>query len=121
METNPDLNVDKAFGREIMTPEDVSQFLQKSLSWVYKHWQALGGVKLGGSLLFPSREDLYVSLFCKREGVEVRLHPERQKVHGRLVQNQERGSAGRGKKKRGVEQSEACRGDSNRHGLLGAG
>ena len=67
METNLDLNVDNASKGAIMTPEDVARFLKKSLSWVYKHWQELGGVKLGGSLLFPSKEDLYVSLFGKRQ------------------------------------------------------
>jgi len=40
---------------DIMTPEEVAQFLHKSPSWVYKNWQLLGGVKLRGSLFFPSK------------------------------------------------------------------
>ena len=48
----------------IMTPEEVARFLKKSTSWVYKNWQRLGGVKLGGSLFFPRKEDLYEHIFC---------------------------------------------------------
>lgn len=60
---NEEGSVDISLSREIMTPEDVALFLKKSLSWVYKHWQELGGVKLGGSLMFPSKEDLYCNLY----------------------------------------------------------
>ncbi len=41
-----------------MTPEEVAQLLKTNLTWVYKHRQELGGVKLGGSLFFPKKEDL---------------------------------------------------------------
>lgn len=33
---------------DILTAEEVAQYLKKSLSWVYKHWQILGGVKARG-------------------------------------------------------------------------
>ena len=48
-----DFDVDTKPVKDIMTPEEVAQFLRKSLSWVYKNWRLLGGVKLGGSILFP--------------------------------------------------------------------
>ena len=51
--------IDRLPEPEIMTPEEVACYLKKSLSWVYKHWQILGGVKLGGSILFPSKEELH--------------------------------------------------------------
>ena len=57
--------------RDIMTPEEVAQYLHKSLSWVYKNWKILGGRKLRGSLFFPTKEDLYEHLFNTGEGVEV--------------------------------------------------
>jgi predicted DNA-binding transcriptional regulator AlpA len=57
--------VDTNSDRDILTPEEVALFLRKSLSWVYKHWQELGGRKLAGSLLFPKKEDLYELLFRK--------------------------------------------------------
>ncbi len=60
---------------EIITVEETAQYFQKSTSWVYNHWKLLGGRKLGGSLFFPKKEDLYEYLFCKNKGVEVRLHP----------------------------------------------
>lgn len=61
--------------KHIMTPEETAQYLRKSLSWVYKNSALLGGRKLGGSLFFPAKEDLYERIFEKRERVEVRLHP----------------------------------------------
>jgi hypothetical protein len=49
--------IDKNLSPEIMTPEEVALYLRKSTSWVYKHWQELGGRKLGGSLFFPRKEE----------------------------------------------------------------
>ena len=78
--------------------------MRKSTSWVYKNWQALGGRKLGGSLFFPKKEDLYERLFCKRQGqgVALRFHLEGDQAYGDLVQNQNRGKNSRGIKKKGV-------------------
>ena len=59
--------------KNILTPEETAKYLKKSVSWVYKHAEELGGRKLGGSLFFPAEEDLYEFIFCKRKGVEVRL------------------------------------------------
>ena len=99
--------IDNNLNLDILTPEEVAFYLRKSTSWVYKHWQELGGRKLGGSLFFPGKEDLYERLFCQRKGVEVRLHPERDPAHGGLVQNQKRGPKGRIKTKRGDSKPEA--------------
>ena len=49
-----------------MSPEAIAQFLRKSVSWVCKHSKELGDVKLGGSLLFSSKEDLHERLFKKK-------------------------------------------------------
>jgi len=113
--------VDINFRNEIMTPEEVAQYLRKSLSWVYKNWKILGGRKLRGSLFFPGKEDLYERLFYKGKGVEVRLHPEGNQAYGNLVQNQKRGKGRRIQEKRGGEESKAYDPDPNRHGILGAG
>lgn len=74
--------------KHIMTPEEAAQYLRKSPSWVYKHAALLGGRKLGGSLFFPAKEDLYERLFQQGKGVALRLHPEGNQVHGGLVQHQ---------------------------------
>ena len=111
--------IDKNFDCDIMTPEEVAQYLHKSVSWVYKHWQLLGGRKLGGSLFFPNKENLYEHIFGKREGVEVRLHPERDQAIRSLVQNKNRGNKSQRGKKGGTE--EATTRDPNRHGLFGPG
>ncbi len=105
----------------IMTPEEVAQYLRKSLSWVYKNWRLLGGRKLRGSIFFPKKEDLYERLFSKGEGMEIRLHPERSQVYKQLVQNQNRGQRGRIQKKVGDSKPEGGEGDPDRHGILGIG
>jgi hypothetical protein len=106
----------------IMSPEEVAQFFHKSISWVYKNWKILGGRKLGGSLFFPNKEDLYEHLFYQGQRVEVRFHPERKPFYKERLQNKDKGQAGRGKKKGGDKKpTTADRGDDpNRHGLLGA-
>ena len=113
---------------DILTPEETAQYLRKSLSWVYKNWQMLGARKLGGSLFFPRKEDLYEHLFCKKQGVEVRLHPKGNQAHGSLIQDKNHGKTSRSKKKGGDKKSNATgattgadREDSNRHGLFRLG
>ena len=112
-------SIDKKSSSKIMTPEEVAAFCQKSTSWVYAHWEALGGVKLGGSLLFPSKEDLYELLFHKRQGLASRLHAKRETIHGDVVQNKKGGKKSRRGKTEGVEQTGGD--DPNRHGILGSG
>jgi hypothetical protein len=116
-----DANIDLNSKHEIMTPEEVAQYLRKSLSWVYKHWQVLGGRKLGGFLFFSGKENLYEHIFGQREGVEIRLHSKRKQVHKCLVQNKNRGKTIRGKEKGKAEETTTISADPNRHGLLGAG
>lgn len=117
--------VDKKKQLEVLHPEDVAQFLRKSVSWVYKHWKDLGGVKIGGSILFPNEETLYEHLFHRRKGVEVRLHPEETTVHRPMVSDEKRGKASRSKKKGGNSKpgdssdNDGGGEDPNRHNLLG--
>ena len=108
--------------KNILTPEETAQYLKKSVSWVYKNAEILGGRKLGGSLFFPAEEDLYEYLFGKRKGVEVRLHPKRQTAHKNMVQNQKRGQASRGQKKGGSTKpgnSDDHGSNINRHDIFG--
>lgn len=112
--------IDKSSNNDILTPEEVAQYLHKSLSWVYKNWKVLGGKKLRGSLFFPNKEELYEHLFHKRERMEVRLHPKRNQVYKCFVFNQGRGKIGFGKKKGVDKESKTEDKDPNRHKLLGA-
>ena len=102
----------------ILTPEEVAQYLRKSSSWVYKNQKVLGGRKLGGSVFFPRKEELYERIFCERERMEVRLHPDPKQVHKNRIQNQGKSQKSRSKKKGGNKQSKN-RGDPNRHNLFG--
>ncbi len=104
-----------------MTPEEVAQYFRKSPSWVYRNWKILGGRKLGGSLFFPDKEDLYEHIFSQRKRVEVRLHPKRNQEHQRLVRNQNQSKTSGIQKKGGTKKPETSDRDPNRHGLLGVG
>ena len=108
-------NIDTSIEYSILTPEEVAKFLHKSVSWVYKHSEELGGRKLGGSLFFPRKEELYEHLFPKRERMEVRFHPNSKQVHKIRIQNKNRGQKKVGGRK------PKNRDDPNRHGLLGTG
>jgi hypothetical protein len=107
--------------KHITTPEEAAQYLRKSLSWVYKNSAILGGRKLGGSLFFPAKEDLYEHIFCKRERVEIRFHPQGNQAYGSLVQNKNRGQSIRGRKKKGDKEPQIGAEDSNRYGLFDIG
>ena len=106
---------------DIMNIQEAAEYLRKSTSWVYKNWKALGGRKLGGSLIFPNKEDLYESIFQKRKGVEVRFHPEGDEAHRHLVQNQKRSKKSGSRKKKGGIKSTSSSQNTNRHGILGTG
>jgi len=117
-------SIDTEFENDILRPEEVAQYLRKSTSWVYKNWRELGGRKLGGSLFFPRKENLYERLFGKGKGLEVRLQPGRNQAHEGLVQTKTgRPKSGHiekgGVKKSGSDDKSA--GNPNRHGILGSG
>lgn len=104
--------------QRIMTPDEVALFFKKSTSWVYKNWKKLGGAKLGGSLFFPSKEDLYEQLFQEGKGVEVRLRPQGNQVYRSLVQNKKRSSTSKITKGGRIKESTTATENPNRHGLL---
>jgi len=116
--------VDIGEQKKIMTVEEVAHYLQKSISWVYKNWKILGARKLGGSLFFPNKENLYECIFNKEKRMEVRFHPETDSAYRAGFQDKKRSQTGRSKTKRGVKQTEDSKGYSdnpNRHGILGFG
>ena len=115
------LAVDREYKPDILTVEEVARFLSKSPSWVYKHWQELGGRKLGGSLFFPHKEELYERIFGKRQGVEVRLHPQGNQADWSLVQDKNRGAKSRNRKEGRAKATQTGGEDPNRHGIFGAG
>ena len=63
-----DSSIDKTLERDILSVEEVARLFKKSPSWVYKNWEELGGRKLGGSLFFPRKEDLYEPIFSQGKG-----------------------------------------------------
>jgi hypothetical protein len=107
--------------KRIMTIEEISQYLRKSPSWVYRHVEELGGRKLGGSLFFPSKEDLYDSLFYGRERMAVRIRTQESSIHQSRVREEKRGKSSRGGKTKGGEKPCCGADDPNRYGLLDIG
>ncbi len=111
-------NLDAFDNRAILSPDEVAQFLGKSASWVYKHWQELGGAKLGGSLFFPEKEKLYERLFGKtKQTVDVRLCPTGTKVRKEGVQNQTGSKSGGSPQKKGGKKGRNDADGVNRHNL----
>jgi hypothetical protein len=112
------INIDKPRPSDILTPEEVAQYLKVSVSWVYKNQDLLGGRKLRGSLRFPGKDDLYEYLFRSRQRMEVRFPIQEKEVSKQLLQDQDRGKSSGGRKKEGTEESSPGSKDPNRHGLL---
>ena len=111
-------DIDLSSKTDIMTVEEVAKYFQRSISWVYKNWMLLGGRKLGGSLFFPTKEDLYESIFQEDERVEVRFHSEKKQIHRPVVQNKKGGKKSRSRKTKGGTESDNEGGSPNRYGLL---
>jgi hypothetical protein len=112
------------YERFVSTPKEVANYFGKSLSWVYKNQNELGVRKLKGSLFFPQKEELYERLFCKKEGVEVRLYPQGNQIHGSMVQEKIQGKRCRIKEKSRAKKScskDAIRDNPNRHNLFDFG
>ncbi len=100
---------------DIMTPEEVARYLKKCKSWVYKNWQLLGGVKLGGYILFPAKKELYECIFFEEQRTELRLRTPGNQVHEGRVQNQTPSKGGRGKKTGRVEEPFTGNSDPDRY------
>jgi hypothetical protein len=105
------------FNHDILTAEEVAKYLKKSISWVYKNWDVLGGKKLRGSLFFPGKEKLYEHIFSKGKRMEVRFHKGQSTSNVKVLQNKNRSKRSRTSKKGGTKKS--CNTDANRHKLLG--
>jgi len=98
----------------ILTVKDLVNCMPVSETWVYKHWPELGGVKLGGSIFFPSKEIVYEHIFGKGQRLARGLQYKRGTLHPRLVPIKNKSKAGHDKAaKRAITKPL----DPNRHGL----
>lgn len=114
----PHFQNSNSHGIEVMCVKDVAAFLKRSQSWVYKNFEQLGGVKIGGSVLFPSKEKIYERLFQQQERmVGVFLPSQKETVHGSRIPEEKGRPGSRGRKKKGCKTAKEGTGD-NRHGLL---
>ena len=105
---------------EILCVKDVAEFFKISRAWVYKNYELIGGVKIGGSVRFPSRKERYERLFQQKKGmVGVLLPPQETTLHQGRIQNQKGCSGIRSREKKGGKGAETAKTRDNRHGLLG--
>jgi hypothetical protein len=86
---------------EILTPKEVSKLLKKSVRWVYANADALGGVKIGGSLIF-TEENLYHALQRKKQMASGGDDP-RQAVHSSVADKKSGGKLGTGQTRAVIE------------------
>jgi hypothetical protein len=102
---------------EITCVKDVAKFLKRSPSWIYKNFQELGGVKVGGSVLFPAKEKIYERLFKqKEEMVRVLLPVQKEAVHKGRFQKEKGGPGSRGRKEKRSKNTKEN--GVNRHGIF---
>ena len=120
--TIPVTDIDDARGEDIetsaldgiLTVKDVASYLHKSDTWVYRHWRKLGGVKVGGSVLFPSKEIVYEYIFQKGQRLASGLQSKRGPLHPRVVPIKNKSKAGDDKAAKRTLTKPL---DPNRHGL----
>lgn len=114
--------IDSPTASGILKVQEVARYLGKSESWVYKNSQILGGVKLGGSLFFPSKGELNERIFHKGQRVASGLRTEQDTPHQPVVQDKNLGQASRNRQKKGVKTGASKhRSDPARHGLFAVG
>ncbi len=105
---------------DVMYVKDVAEFFNMSPSWVYRHYKKLGGVKIGGTVLFPKKEEIYERLFQQEEEVVGVLFPlPKKSIHKSRLQTKKRrlGSGSRKKKTSKTIISSKTTG-ANRHGIF---
>lgn len=96
---------------KILTPKDVSRITGFSLSFVYVHRRELGGVKIGGKLVFH-QETLEEILkggengsLEKRQKLDVRIPLPRREILSRRISQKDRGPKSRNKAARDIEKT----------------
>lgn len=111
--------IEKNIQPDIMTPREAARFLKRHITWVYRYREELGGIKIGGALFFPGKEEIYERLFHQRPGMEIQLLSQQDPAYFKqLLSHEKTGQAGRSKKKGGDKDSKNIS-DPDRHGLLG--
>jgi hypothetical protein len=91
---------------DIMTPEEVADYLKVSLTWIYTNSKMIGGKKLKGVLRFPKKEDIYECIFPKGEKLVLRLRDEQNPLLKSRIQNEVKCQTSRNESKRGGEKRE---------------
>jgi hypothetical protein len=104
----------------LLTPEEVAEYLKKSLRTVYANREKLGGFyPLGLKVLRVDPEVIYGSVLRPGEGiVAVRVPVLGRKVHGKRQDQGGSPNRKRGAPKKGQGEGQDPGADANRHGLF---
>jgi hypothetical protein len=110
--------------KDILTPDEVSELMPSSVpkSWIYSHWEELGGVKIGKRKLIL-REMLYANLqtgrmvVCPSNSEKTKMDT-KEITDGTLKMENQKGSPARGI--RIAEAPGKVRNHSNEFGLVDA-
>ena len=119
-----DLKIDRQEREAILTPEEVAELMPASVpkSWIYAHWEDLGGVKIGKRKFILS-EVLYANLQGRQMvvrpdyGGQRKVDSQEREDGGEQVENQEGRQAGRD---RAQKKGERVKNHSNEFGLVDA-
>jgi len=104
-------------GIEFLCVAEVAKLLKRSTAWVSRHHREIGGVKIAGSILFPSAKEIYERIFQQKQGVVgVRLPTQPEKTQTIRVQDKERSSRKRSRREKDSKESSSR--EANRHGIL---
>ena len=116
--------IDRQEEEAILTPEEVAELMPASVpkSWIYAHWEDLGGVKIGKRKFILS-EVLYANLQGRQmvvrpdHGRGREMDPEESRDGNHQMENQERRQTRRG----GTQgKGERVKNHSNEFGLVDA-
>jgi len=58
--------IDQKKTQKFLSAKNVARLFDKSPGWAYKHWKNLGGMKVGGSIIFPPKEMFFDDVFTKK-------------------------------------------------------
>lgn len=87
--------------REVLTPEELAEYLKIPLSAIYRNWKRWGGFKIVGKVRFIKENiDEYLQkIQQRRDQVLLPDHGQREVLQGRGIQNKKRSSDCRSRKK----------------------
>lgn len=106
----------------LLTSAQLAERTKISVSYIYKHWEELGGFRIGRNVRFIW-EDTVGRLLCSRKGLEIPVQIQKGQIYGCIFQNQARRPQGRSISQGGIKKPIASPNpdeDRDPHNLFGS-